>query len=550
MPNRSRRSSVDSSSSTAAPPQAQQSPAQAAGAQQQQGGPSPEGSQTPMLDGVESQVQNHTVAKGENLWVIAQRFGVTVHDLQTYNGIRNPNRLSVGQELRVPPARTEVADEAPGDDVYFVRRGDNLDRIAKRFGTSVREIARANGISDINFIDVGQALKIPGVEDVGQASAAPKVRAVQPGNEQVHTVVRGDTLSRLAKRFGTTVSAIASMNGISNPNRLRVGQKLKMPGTSTAGSGGSGGGAEGGSQQTPAPQTEQGGAEQSGGQETSGQGSEQSGSLDQDVAESTGLSESQGQDVEVGPALQAVINAVVGVAPKHEYARDSVPRILRQAVGANVRNANQVAYILATAEHETDFGKPTFSRSETLVEDSNGFSQRGGQWRATNHVSGRRNTAGSRSELETKYWDDAYGGRLGNRKGTTDAANYRGRGYVQLTGRTNYDKMTKELNREGFTYELDGVVWGKDKPIDLVANPTHVNKSKDLAARCLVDGMMDGMFTGAALGSYVNDRKADFYNARSVVNGDKRKNGRSIQRTANRYAGALGNWASVFRDQA
>lgn len=110
--------------------------------------------------------------------------------------------------------------------------------------------------------------------------------------------------------------------------------------------------------------------------------------------------------------------------------------------------------------------------------------------------------------------------------------------------------MTKDLVREGFTYEQDGVVWGKDRPIDLVANPTHVNKNKDLAARCLVDGMMDGLFTGRALGQHVNDRKADFYNARAVVNGDKAKNGRSIQRMANRYAGALSNWSSVFRGQS
>lgn len=396
---RSRRSPTDTASSSAsAAVSAQQGRRTGAGPQVTQAdvdGQERE-SATPTLDGVDAEVV-HTVARGENLTVIANRFGVSVKDLVQYNGISNPNRLSVGQQLRIPPARLEVGDQAemPGDDVYFVRRGDSLAKIAKRFGVSVKEIARANGITDVNFIDVGQPLKIPGVDTTGQSVTAPETPEFQAGNEEVISVKSGDTLGRLARRYGTTVQEFTSLNGIANPNRLRVGQKLRVPGTNAS----------------------SGGRDQDGGQ------------LDQSVADATGLDRAPGSSqAELTPALQAVVDSVLRVAPRHEYARDSIPRILRQAAGANVRNANQVAYILATADHESDFGKPTFRRSESLVEDSNGFSQRGGRWQATNHVSGRRNTGSSRDDLEQKYWDDAYGGKLGNRKGTSDAANYRGRG--------------------------------------------------------------------------------------------------------------------------
>ncbi|MCB9694116.1 MAG: LysM peptidoglycan-binding domain-containing protein [Alphaproteobacteria bacterium] len=485
-------------------------------------------SQTPMLDALEEGPvgQEHKVARGENLTEIARRYGVSVKDIVAYNGLADPDHLSIGQSLRIPPARMQVADEEPGDDVYFVRRGDTLGRIADRFGVSVSELAQLNGITNRNFLKVGQPLKIPGGGASGQSSpeaVAPEA-PVSAGQEEVYTVKAGDALARIAKAHGVTVQELQSLNGISNPNRIRVGQKIKIPGTGAA------------------PQRPQSGQQRPGSEVVSDR-----------VSEATGLEGGQvdTSQIQNGPALQAVIDSVLRVAPKDEYARGAIPGIIRQSAASNVRNANQVAYILATAEHETDFGKPLFNRSESLVEDHNGYSQRSnGTWSSTNHVTGRRVTAGSQAELDKKYWDDSYGHKNGNRKGTSDAANFRGRGYVQLTGRGNYEKMTKDLRNAGFTYEMDGVVWGRDKPIDLVANPTHVNRNKELAARCLVDGMMEGLFTGSALTSHVNDRKTDFYNARGVVNGDKRTNGRSIQRMANRYAGALKGWSTVFRGQS
>lgn len=253
-------------------------------------------------------------------------------------------------------------------------------------------------------------------------------------------------------------------------------------------------------------------------------------------------------------ALKAVIDAVVAVVPQDitSYAQTAIPHLLRQSAQSGIKNPRQVAYILATVEHEIQFGAPNLN-GDTLVEGHNHFrskthtkGKRKGQttWSATNHLTDRRITADSEEELETKYWDDAYGHKLENRKGTTDARDFRGRGYVQLTGRELYGRMSKVLNERGFSYQLDGKTWGQGgEPIDLLTYPDHANRSLELAARIAVEAPRDGLFTFKKLDDYINDGptdspkddETDYRNARRVINGDTAKNGDKIAAIAERF---------------
>jgi LysM repeat protein len=104
--------------------------------------------------------------------------------------------------------------------IYSVRRGDTLGGVARRFGTSVDAIAQANNIQNPDRIAAGSQLRIPDRFETQQAQ----------GSAQTHTVRRGDTLSKLAERYGTSVDAIAQANNIQNRDRISVGQQLRIPG--------------------------------------------------------------------------------------------------------------------------------------------------------------------------------------------------------------------------------------------------------------------------------------------------------------------------------
>ncbi len=109
----------------------------------------------------------------------------------------------------VPPAPTPPADT----EVYTVRSGDTLSGIAARFGTTVASLVALNGITTPDRIYTGQQVRIRGGTAAGRR----------------YQVRSGDTLSAIAARFGTTVAAVASRNGIANPNRIYAGQWLTIP---------------------------------------------------------------------------------------------------------------------------------------------------------------------------------------------------------------------------------------------------------------------------------------------------------------------------------
>lgn len=95
---------------------------------------------------------------------------------------------------------------------YTVKRGDTLSGIAAKYGTTVSNLASLNNIKNVNRIYVGRVLKIAGTVST----------------PQYYTVVSGDNLTKIAKKFGTTVNVLVNLNGIKNPNLIRVGQKLRV----------------------------------------------------------------------------------------------------------------------------------------------------------------------------------------------------------------------------------------------------------------------------------------------------------------------------------
>jgi LysM repeat protein len=165
----------------------------------------------------------HVVQRGENLFRIALRYGVTVNALASANGLSNVGRIYVGQRLVIPTGGSANPTTPSSSGVHVVRRGENLFRIALRYGMTAQRLAAANGIVNTNRIYVGQRLVIPG------AGSGPSTPAQPTPSGQTYTVRRGDTLSAIALRYGVSTWALARVNGIRNASLIYVGQVLRIP---------------------------------------------------------------------------------------------------------------------------------------------------------------------------------------------------------------------------------------------------------------------------------------------------------------------------------
>lgn len=161
----------------------------------------------------------YTVRRGDTLSELALRYGTTVDEIAGINGIVNPNLIYIGEQLLIPTKNNtpNSGNNNNNDENYVVRRGDTLSKIALKYGTTVNAIARLNGIRNPNLIYVGQILQIPNTSNNTVTSTIN------------YTIQRGDTLSEIASRYGTTVNVLVNLNGIRNPNRIYAGNIIKVP---------------------------------------------------------------------------------------------------------------------------------------------------------------------------------------------------------------------------------------------------------------------------------------------------------------------------------
>jgi LysM repeat protein len=179
----------------------------------------------------------HVVKSGETLVSIAEARGVPFDRLLALNQLADPNALTVGQVIRLdaPAATGRVAASAPaasasvGPADHVVRAGDSLWTISRQAGVTVDALAQANGLTDVDRLAVGQRLVLPG--NASRVAPRPDAPAttVRAASGAEHVVRPNETLWDIARQLGTTVEALASANGIADPNRLAVGQRLALP---------------------------------------------------------------------------------------------------------------------------------------------------------------------------------------------------------------------------------------------------------------------------------------------------------------------------------
>ena len=166
----------------------------------------------------------HVVQWGETLFSIARHYGTTVEAIQAANGMADPTQIYAGQRLVIPDGDAPAVPEGVGA-THVVAAGENLFRIALRYGTTVQALAELNGIYNPAHVYVGQTLRIPG------SPTAPTV-AYQPKHASTtHTVQPGETLSVIAMRYGVPLWTLIQTNSISSPSHIIPGQTLEIPNT-------------------------------------------------------------------------------------------------------------------------------------------------------------------------------------------------------------------------------------------------------------------------------------------------------------------------------
>ena len=163
----------------------------------------------------------YTIRAGDTLFSLAQRYNTTVDAIIRANPGIDPNNLRIGQVICIPSS-TPGPVPCPGGTLYTIRAGDTLFALAQRYNTTVDAILRANPGIDPNNLRVGQIICIPGTGPVPC-----------PGGT-LYTIRAGDTLFSLAQRFNVTVDAIIQANPGIDPNNLRIGQEICIPGTGPA----------------------------------------------------------------------------------------------------------------------------------------------------------------------------------------------------------------------------------------------------------------------------------------------------------------------------
>lgn len=151
----------------------------------------------------------YTVQKGDSLWSIANKYGISVNDIVQENNL-GTTMLTVGQQILIPAVKEEQKDQTTNKNVYIVQSGDSLWSIAKKFNISVNELKNINNLST-NMLSIGQKLTIP-----------------EQDNYEKYAVQSGDSLWKISRQYNVSVEDIIKLNNLTN-NTLKVGQILLIP---------------------------------------------------------------------------------------------------------------------------------------------------------------------------------------------------------------------------------------------------------------------------------------------------------------------------------
>jgi len=153
-----------------------------------------------------------------------------VLDCSTHDLVSDRLELTSKSFRKVAKGGKSSGGTASSSGWYRVRKGDTLEKIARRNGTTVRRLCQLNGIKQTKILHPGDRLKVSGsaTSSASKSGSTATASSSSSSSATTYKVRSGDTLSKIARRNGTTVKKLCQLNGISETSTLRVGQKLKL----------------------------------------------------------------------------------------------------------------------------------------------------------------------------------------------------------------------------------------------------------------------------------------------------------------------------------
>ncbi|CAN5423457.1 hypothetical protein BH10ACT4_BH10ACT4_03100 [soil metagenome] len=184
----------------------------------------------------------YRVVAGDTVSSIAGRFGLATASVLALNGLSWKSVIFAGQTLKLSTsgavsAVTPVA--AKPTSRYTIQKGDSIGGIAAKFGLATQTLLSANGLSWTSIIYPGQTIAIPGSTGVAAVAPASQVRIVEapsaaaPGTPVTYTIASGDTIAKIAAKFGVTSQAILTANNLTWSSIIYGGHTLAIPTAAT-----------------------------------------------------------------------------------------------------------------------------------------------------------------------------------------------------------------------------------------------------------------------------------------------------------------------------
>ena len=182
----------------------------------------------------------YVVKKGDNLYDLSRKFGVSVEDITELNKLKN-NNLGIGYELLIPGNDSQSNNNYSNNN-YIVKSGDTISQIAEKLGVKSKDLKSANNLKN-DRLQIGQELYIPlkSKTNISKTSSVANtklesiqnettVRAESPQEEisNAYVVKKGDTLGHIAEKHAVKTNDLKKANNLKN-NNLQIGQKLVIP---------------------------------------------------------------------------------------------------------------------------------------------------------------------------------------------------------------------------------------------------------------------------------------------------------------------------------